>query len=166
MLKIIETSDGPRGRSGGNVSRVALWAIAAMAVVGAGVGVMNAQSGTAGSGAGEAAPAYSSSMAGETEASVVAPLPDLGKMMMGAGGGHGQYYGGQPRYYGYRNGDDSARFTVYFGGGATVPLANTSDYLTQNFSIQGGMGPRLGQVPAGACGVRLGSIRVYQVHAG
>jgi hypothetical protein len=135
MLKLAESSDSPRGWS------VALRAVAAMAVVGAGVGVMNAQSSFVASGASAPAPAYSSSAAGETEAQVVAPLPDFSRMMIGAGGGHAQYYGGRPRYYGYKNGDDSARFTIYGGGGTMMPLADTSNYLTRNFSIQAGMGP-------------------------
>jgi hypothetical protein len=46
---------------------------------------------------------------------------------------------------------DTFPLTVYVGGGATVPLANTAKYLTPNFSIQAGVGPRFGQhfeVPA------------------
>jgi hypothetical protein len=80
---------------------------------------------------------------------VVAPLPDFSKMMIGTGGGHAQY-DGRARYRGYMNGDDSERFTIYGGGGATVALADTSNYLTPNYSIQAGMGPRFGrffQVP-------------------
>ena len=81
---------------------------------------------------------------------MIAPLPDFSKMMLGTGGGHAQYYGSRPRYYGYRNGDDSVRFTIYAGGGATVPLGDTSNHLTTNYNIQAGMGPRFGrffQVP-------------------
>jgi hypothetical protein len=102
---------------------------------------MNAQSSFVAPGASAPAPAYSSSAAGETEALVVAPLPEFRRMMIGTGGGHAQYYGGRPRYYGYKNGDDSARFTIYGGGGTMMPLADTSNYLTRNFSIQAGMGP-------------------------
>lgn len=154
MLKSIECSESARGWSGGSLSRLAFHAVVVLAVLGAGVGGMNAQgsSSTTGGTAVQlpSAPAYSSSAAEGTEALVIAPLPDFSKMMLGTGGGHAQYYGSRPRYYGYRNGDDSARFTIYAGGGATVPLGDTSNHLTTNYNIQAGMGPRFGrffQVP-------------------
>ena len=87
MSKFIESSESPRGRSGSYLSRARWRAVAVVAVVGAGVGMMNAQSSFA---AAEracrcAAPAYSSSAAEGTEALVVAPLPDFSKMMLGSG---------------------------------------------------------------------------------
>ena len=142
MLKFIESLESPRGWSGGYLSRVALGAVAVMAVFGAGAGVVHAQSSFVGSGASDSVPTYSSSAAGETEASVIAPLPDFSKMMIGTGGGHAQY-AGRPRYRAdYTNSDDSLKFTVYGGAGATVPVANTAKYLTPNFDIQAGVGYR------------------------
>jgi hypothetical protein len=144
MSKFIESSESLRGRSGSYLSRVAWRALAVVAVVGAGVGMMNAQSNVAG--AGESTSAYSSSAAEQTEALVVAPVPDFSKMMVGAGGGHAQS-NGRP---GYRpngtNEDDSLKWTAYGGAGATVPVANTGGYLTPNFSIQVGVGPRLNKL--------------------
>jgi hypothetical protein len=144
MSKFIESSEGPREWSGRPASRVARRALALAVVVGAGVGMMSAQSNFAtpdATNAGGSGAAYSSSAGEQTEALVVAPLPDFSKMIIGAGGGHGQY--GRPGYRpNYTNEDDSLKFTWYFGGGATLPVANTSDYLTPNFSFQAGVGPR------------------------
>jgi hypothetical protein len=120
------------------------------AVLGAGVGVVHAQGSFAASGASEpvvgqtsaSTPAYSTSVAEGTEALVVAPLPDFSKMMIGTGGGHAQY-GRRPGYRAdYTNSDDSLKFSVYGGAGATVPVANTAKYLTPNFDIQAGVGYR------------------------
>jgi hypothetical protein len=145
MSKFIESSQSPRGWSGSYLSRVARRALAVVAVVGAGAGMMSAQSNFAVSSAIDASgptPAYSSSAAEQTEALVVAPLPDFSKMIVGAGGGHAQN-SGRPGYRpNYTNEDDSFKFTAYGGAGLTVPVANTSDYLTPNFSIQVGVGPR------------------------
>ena len=146
MLKFSEFSGNPRGWSGTYLSRATLRAFAVVAVVGAGAGMMSAQSNFAASGALDLsvqAPAYSSSAAEQTEALVIAPLPDFSKMMVGSGGGRAQS-NGRP---GYRpnntNEDDSLKYVAYGGAGATVPIANTSNYLTPNFSIQMGVGPRL-----------------------
>ncbi len=142
MLKLIESSKSPRGWSGVYLSRIARRALAVAAVVGAGAGMMNAQSNVAAASASDATPAYSSSAAEQTDALVIAPLPDFSKMIAGAGGGHAQY-GSRPGYRpSYTNGDNSFRFTAYGGAGATVPAGNTSTYLTPNFSLQAGVGPR------------------------
>ena len=144
MSKFIEFSESLRGRCASSLSRVAWRSLAVVAVVGAGVGMMSAQSNFSASSAIDASasvPAYSSSAAEQTEALVVAPLPDFSKMMVGAGGGHAQ--AGRPGYRpNYTNEDDSLKYTAYFGAGLTVPVANTSNYLTPNFSIQAGVGPR------------------------
>jgi len=141
MTKFIESSERLRGRSGSYLSRVAWRGLAVVAMVGAGVGMVNAQSNVAAAGVGESTPAYSSSAAGQTEALVVVPLPDFSKMMVGAGGGRAQT--GRPGYMPPgTNQDDSLKYTAYFGAGLTVPVANTSNYLTPNFSIQAGVGPR------------------------
>ena len=139
MFNFVETSEGLHGFSGGRLSRLALCAVAVMA----GVGVMSAQSVAVPS---DSAPAYSSSAAGQTEASVVAPLPDFGKLIAGAAGGQAQN-GGRPSDRGYyrTSGEEWSKFTVYGGAGATVPLANTSKYLTPNFSIQAGVGYKFGR---------------------
>jgi Outer membrane protein beta-barrel domain len=144
MSKFIEFSESPRGWCVSYLSRVARRAVAVAVVVGAGAGMVSAQSNFAASGAGDTSgPAYSSSAAEPTEALVIAPLPDFSKMIVGAGGGHAQ----STARPGYRpngtNEDDSLKWTAYGGAGATVPIANTSNYLTPNFSIQIGVGPRL-----------------------
>ena len=150
MLKFIQSSDSARSWSGARLSRVAFHAVVVMAVLGAGVGGMNAQGSSSTAGAGgtavqqpsASAPAYSSSAAEETDALVIAPLPDFRKMMIGTGGGHAQN-NGRPGYRSdYTNSDDSLKFTVYGGAGATVPVADTSNYLTPNFDIQAGVGYR------------------------
>ncbi len=142
MLNFFEYSDSQSGRSERSISRLALRALAFMAMAGAGVGVLKAQSSFDASGASAATPAYSSSAPQKMDALVVAPLPDFSKMMVGATGGHAQY--GERRGYrqSYTYSDDSLKFTVYGGGGATVPLTNTSKYLTPNFNIQAGVGYR------------------------
>lgn len=140
MLKFYEASGS---WSEAFLSRIALGAVAVVAVVGAGVGVMSAQS-LAGSSAPSAA--YSSSASEQTDAMVVAPVPDFSKMMAGVDGGHAQYGGGSRDRGYYRSGDEAwSKFTVYGGAGATVPLANTSKYLTPNFDIQAGVGYRFGR---------------------
>jgi hypothetical protein len=137
MLKFVESTGSLRGISGGHLSRIAL---AVVALVGA--GVMNAQNNLVATDATASSPAYSSSASEGTEALVVAPLPDFRKMMVGAGGGHAQN-NGRPRYRAdYTNSDDSFKFAVYGGAGATVPLGNTSKYLTPNFDVQAGVGYR------------------------
>ena len=108
MSKFIEFSESLRGRCASSLSRVAWRSLAVVAVVGAGVGMMSAQSNFSASSAIDASasvPAYSSSAAEQTEALVVAPLPDFSKMMVGAGGGHAQ--AGRPGYRpNYTNEDD------------------------------------------------------------
>jgi len=143
MSKFIEFSESPRGRSGSYLSRVARRVLTVAAVVGAGAGMMSAQSNFAASGASDTSgPAYSSSAAEQTDALAVAPLPNFSKMIVGASGGHAQSTA-RPGYRpNYTNEDDSFKFTAYGGAGLTVPVANTSDYLTPNFSIQVGVGPR------------------------
>jgi hypothetical protein len=150
MLKFVQFSESPRGWSRGYLSRIAFHAVVVTAVLGAGAGVVHAQSSFASPNMSEPVvgqtsaptPAYSSSATEETEALVVAPLPDFSKMMIGTGGGHAQY-GGRPGYRAdYTNSDDSLKFTVYGGAGATVPLADASNYLRPNFDIQAGVGYR------------------------
>lgn len=141
MLKLIETAEGPRGWFEGCFSRIAVRAVAVVAMVGAGIGTASAQTSFATSNAGVAVPAYSSSASEGPEALVVAPLPDFSRMI-GAAGGHAQY-AARPGYRAdFTNDDDSLKFTVYGGGGSTVPLADTSNYLTPNFDIQAGVGYR------------------------
>jgi hypothetical protein len=112
----------------------------------AGVGTVNAQS-LAASTVDAPSAAYSSSSSEQMDALVVSPVPDFSKMMVGAAGGHAQYgaraSNGRPGYRAdYTNDDDSLKFVAYGGAGATVALADTSNYLTPNFSIQAGVGPR------------------------
>lgn len=142
MSNSIKFSESKRSCSRSYLSRTAMRALTVAAVVGAGAGILNAQSNFAAPVVGGSAPAYSSSSAEQTEALVIAPLPDFSKMITGAGGGHGQN-GARP---GYRPSyDDSSKFTAYGGAGLTVPVGNTSNYLTPNFSIQAGVGPRFGK---------------------
>ena len=142
MSTFYEVSGRTHCVSEGCLSRFALHAVAVAIVVGAGAGVMNAQDLSAPN-----APtaAYSSSASQQTDALVTPPpVPDFSRMMVGAAGGHGQYAGRPGAGYrgNYTNNDDSLKFVVYGGGGATVPLADTSNYLTPNFNIQAGVGPR------------------------
>ncbi len=162
MLKLIRPSARERCWSEGFLSRVALRALVGMAALGAGVVAMQAQTSSARMSPTEAAvqaasaqavpvlnlqvPAKDqlfSSSADEETASVVTPaVPNFGRMMMGAGGGHGQAYE-KPRYRSaFTNPDGSLRYTAYIGGGSAVPVANASNYLTPNFDVQGGVGPR------------------------
>jgi hypothetical protein len=147
MLKFIQPSGSTRGWSGGSLSCIALRTVAVMAVLGASVVATKAQSSFAASGANETAtsaqaPMYSSSTVEQMDASVTPTVPDFLKMMMGAGGGHAQT-DTRPRYRSdFTNNDGSPRYVFYLGGGATVPLGNTSKYLTPNFDIQAGAGYR------------------------
>ena len=145
MLKLLESPKRTSDMSEGRFGHVAFRAVAVMAIISAGVGMASAQTSFEAPNTGAAAvPAYSSSASEGTEAMVVAPVPDFSKMMIGAGG-HAQY-GGQARNRGYYRTADEAwsNFTVYGGAGVTVPLANTSKYLTPNFDIQAGVGYRFG----------------------
>ena len=161
MLKFIRASERALCCSEGFLSRNALRAVVVTAALGAGV-FMHAQtssavfsdSGVAAVHSGvKAAPAWNiqlpasdalfSSSADEETASLVAPpAPEFSGMMMGAGGGHAQN-DMRPRYRSdFTNNDGSAKYVFYLGGGATVPLGNTSKYLTPNFDIQAGVGYR------------------------
>jgi hypothetical protein len=141
MLNFVKSSESLRGVSGVYVYRVALRAMVVAALVGAVAGTVQAQS-LANSNVVASTPTYSSSAAEGTEALVVAPVPDFSKMMVGVAGGHAQY-ANRPGYRSdFTNDDDSLKFMVYGGGGSTVPLADTSNYLTPNFDIQAGVGYR------------------------
>jgi len=146
MLNFNEPSESRCGFSRKSLSRIALCAAAVVAVMSAGVGTVNAQS-LAASKVDAPSAAYSSSSSEQMDALVVSPVPDFSKMMVGAAGGHAQYgaraSNGRPGYRAdYTNDDDSLKFVAYGGAGATVALADTSNYLTPNFSIQAGVGPR------------------------
>jgi hypothetical protein len=139
MLNYFQTSQRSKRWSGVFFSRNALRAVVVSAALCAGAGVMSAQN-LAGSIS--PAAAYSSSASEQTDALVVTPVPDFSKMMVGAAAEHAQY-ANRPGYRSdFTNNDDSLKFTVYGGGGSTVPLADTSNYLTPNFDIQAGVGYR------------------------
>jgi hypothetical protein len=160
MLKFTRLLDSARLCSEGCLSRIALRVAVVTAALGVSV-VMNAQTssyapnvnGTAAIQANtQVAPKlnfqvpandalFSSSADEDIDALVTPPVPDFSKMMLGTGGGHAQ--NGMPHYRGaYTNTDDSMKFIAYGGAGATVPLGNTSKYLTPNFDIQAGAGYR------------------------
>jgi hypothetical protein len=73
------------------------------------------------------------------EASIVPTMPDFSKMMQY---GRGQGYNPARYRNSYTNIDGSNKAIFYIGGGATVPLGNTQKYLTDNFGLEVGAGPR------------------------
>lgn len=157
MLKLIRSSVGDGRRSEGSLSRIALRALVGVTALGASVVTMQAQSRGAETDSSQAQvkplwnlqiPAkeqlFSSSADEETEALVTPPVPAFSKMI-GTGGGHTQM-NDRPRYRrAFMNDDGSPRYTAYIGGGSAVPVANASNFLTPNFDIQGGVGPRIGR---------------------
>jgi hypothetical protein len=161
MFKFNRSSDLEH-RQCRSLSSVARRTITLLAVLGAGVAVMGAQTNTpASSQTGTAAqqpsvqvhPSFQipandalfSSSANENadaptiEASVIPTTPDFAKMMQyGSGQGH------NPARYrnSYTNADGSNRYIAYIGGGLSVPIGDTQKYLSENFGLEAGVGPR------------------------
>jgi hypothetical protein len=158
MFKFPRPSEIERSRYG-RFSGVAYRTVTLMAVLGAGIAVMGAQtaptsadSGTSVSqnaGANDAVfpvkqsdALFSSSVTEESpsmDASVVATTPNFAEMMQ-YGGGQRQRYG-RPRYRGNNTNADGSSKWIFFGGaGLSQPIGNTWHYLTPNYSVQVGGG--------------------------
>jgi hypothetical protein len=154
MFKYTSPSDFKR-RSG-RFSGVACSTVALMAVLGGGVAVMGAQTGTV---AQQPQPSLNlqvpamhlssdalfSSSADEDagvpamEASVVPTTPNFAEMMQ-YGGGQRQRYG-RPRYRGNNTNADGSSKWIFFGGaGLSQPIGNTWHYLTPSYGFQVGGG--------------------------
>jgi hypothetical protein len=164
MLNLIRSSASARSWSEGSLSRVTLRAVAVAAVLSTGAAVLaqvpmqQLKEPATSVGQTNFPITLSSSVAGdslfsssETEqvdspalvASLTPTVPNFEKMMgVGSGGAQTPAYQ-RPRYRsGFMHDDGSLRWTTYLGGGATVPVANASKYLTPNFDIQAGAGYR------------------------
>jgi hypothetical protein len=136
-------------------------AVTLLAVLGAGVAVMGAQTNAAVSDQAETVaqpfsfpvqsattlqggPLFSSSASQETgdpvtEASVVPTTPNFAEMMQ-YGGGQRQRYG-RPRYRGNNTNEDGSSKYIFFGGvGLSQPIGNTWHYLTPSYGFQVGGG--------------------------
>ncbi|MGA7156101.1 MAG: hypothetical protein WBY53_04605 [Acidobacteriaceae bacterium] len=164
MLNLIRSSASARCWSEDSLSRVALRAVAVAAVLGMGVAIQAQATSSArqqssaitqqknvfsnsSSNLKDDNPLFSSSTSEASgvpvaDALVTPPVPNFGKMM-GGGQAYGRGYE-RPRYrQDFTNSDGSMRYIAYIGGGATVPLANASKYLTPNFDVQAGVGYRM-----------------------
>jgi hypothetical protein len=126
----------------GRFSSVARRTVTLLAVLGAGVAVMGAQTN-------ESTPAehasdaiFSSSTAQQApsmDASVVATAPNFAEMMQYGGGQRKRY--GRPRYRGNNtNADGSSKWIFFAGAGLSQPIGNTWHYLTPSYGFQVGGG--------------------------
>ncbi len=152
MFKFTHTYDLERRRSGG-ISGIARRTVALMAVFGAGVAVMGAQTSSQQPSSlnfqvsamnASSAGLFSSSATEDvgtpaTEASVVPTTPNFAEMMQYGGGQRKRY--GKPRYRGNNtNADGSSKWIFYGGAGLSQPLGNTWHYLTPSYAFQVGGG--------------------------
>jgi hypothetical protein len=162
MMFKFNRSSGLECRRCSSVFGVAQRTITVLAVLGAGVAVMGAQTSTrASSQTGIVAQqpsaqpslnfqipandALFSSSANENadvptiEASVMPTTPGFAKIMQY---GRGQGYNPARYRNSYTNEDGSNRYIAYIGGGLAVPVGDTQKYLTENFGLEAGVGPR------------------------
>jgi hypothetical protein len=163
MFKFNRSSDLDH-RQCSSFSGVAQRMITLVAILGAGVAVMGAQTSTPASSqigtvaqqpSAQAQPSLNfqipvsdalfSSSADENagaptlEASVTPIMPDFAKMMQY---GRGQGYNPARYRSSYMNADGSNKAIFYIAGGASVALGNTQKYLTDNFGLEVGAGPQ------------------------
>jgi hypothetical protein len=158
MFEFPRPSNFERSRYG-RFSGVARRTVTMMAVLGAGVAVMGAQSSApsspgaavvsqAGAGSESLSPVkasdavFSSSAAEEVpaiEASVTPMTPNFAAMVQ-YGGGQRQRYG-RPRYRGNNtNADGSSKWIFYGGAGLSQPIGNTWHYFTPSYGLEVGGG--------------------------
>ncbi|MFP5232698.1 MAG: hypothetical protein ACLGQX_08705 [Acidobacteriota bacterium] len=163
MWTWIGSSQGARSPHRAGFARLTLQAIAVMALMGPGIAVTQAQASTQSQGQAGSASAYpaqspaefnlripaggqlfSSSSDEQTAALVIPARPEDSAPMPAAGAqyGWGPQYGRAVYRSNGSNVDGSLKAIFYIGGGATMPMKNTSQYLTPNFSFQTGIGPR------------------------
>ncbi len=163
MLTWIGSSQGAQSPRRAGFARLALQAIAVVALMGPGMAATQAQAPTQGeerAGSAAAYPAqspaefnfqipagdqlFSTSSDEQTAALVMPARPEDSAPMMAVGAQYG--WGPQHERAVYRhdnsNVDGSLKAIFYIGGGATVPMKKTSQYFTPNFSFQTGIGPR------------------------
>ena len=163
MQKLIRTSENGRRRTGG-LYVLAPRTATLVAVLGAGVAVMGAQTNSAAAlygasqrGTAQIQPSmdiqfpakdslFSTSASEQTDdapaadASVVPAVPNFEKMM-----GYAGAQGHKPRYRsGFTNDDGSGKLMFYFGAGGTLPVNLASDYtnkyMTPSYGFQVGGG--------------------------
>jgi hypothetical protein len=157
MFKVSSHSKFERGLYG-RFSGVAYRVVTMMAVLGAGVAVMGAQSTTpsidaavvsqAGTASDSLFPVkssdalFSSSAAQDVpsvEASLVTTTPNFAEMFQYGGGQRKRY--GRPRYRGNNtNADGSSKYIFYGGAGLSQPIGNTWHYLTPSYGFEVGGG--------------------------
>ncbi|HEY5214797.1 MAG TPA: hypothetical protein VIJ38_17425 [Acidobacteriaceae bacterium] len=152
MFKLTHPSAFEHRRSGG-LSGIARRTVTLMAVLGAGVAVMGAQSDShpqtslnlqvpatlSSSDAGFSSSASSDAVAPVNEASVVPTTPNFAEMMQYGGGQRKRY--GRPRYRGNNtNADGSSKWIFFAGAGLSQPIGNTWHYLTPSYGFQVGGG--------------------------
>jgi hypothetical protein len=144
-------------RRSGSLSGIARRTVTLMAVLGAGVAVMGAQTDShpqaslnlkvpamlSSSDAAFSSSATSSATADAgtpvNEASVVPMTPNFAEMMQYGGGQRKRY--GRPRYRGNNtNADGSSKWIFFAGAGLSQPIGNTWHYLTPSYAFQVGVG--------------------------
>jgi len=136
-----------------SLAGIARHTVTLMAVLGAGVAVMGAQSDSlpqtslnlkipatlSSSDAGFSSSASSDAVAPVNEASVVPTTPNFAEMMQYGGGQRKRY--GRPRYRGNNtNADGSSKWIFFAGAGLSQPIGNTWHYLTPSYGFQVGGG--------------------------
>ena len=152
MFKFTHAYDFERRRTGG-FSGIAHRAVTLMAVLGAGVAVMGAQTSiqpqsplnlhvSAMNSSSEGLVSSSATADAGTpvnEASVVPMTPNFAEMMQYGGGQRKRY--GRPRYRGNNTNADGSNKWIFFGGaGLSQPIGNTWHYLTPSYAFQVGGG--------------------------
>lgn len=157
MFKLTHPYAFEHRRSGG-LSGIARRTVTLMAVLGAGVAVMGAQTDSHPKAslnlrvpaALSSSDAVFSSSATENagtpvnEASVVPMTPNFAEMMQYGGGQRKRY--GRPRYRGNNtNADGSSKWIFFAGAGLSQPIGNTWHYLTPSYAFQVGGGRQFGK---------------------
>ena len=152
MFKFTQPYAFGHRRSGG-LSGMARRTVTLMAVLGAGVAVMGAQTDShpqtslnlqvpaalSSSDAGFSSSATPDAGTPVNEASVVPMTPNFAEMMQYGGGQRKRY--GRPRYRGNNtNADGSSKWIFFVGAGLSQPIGNTWHYLTPSYGFQVGGG--------------------------
>jgi hypothetical protein len=164
MWTLIGSSEEAQSPHRAGFARLTLQAVAVIALICPGISATQAQAPTQGQGQAESMKSYPvqaaaefnfqvpadeqmfSTSSDEQTAELAMPAQPNGSAPLPAAGA--QYGGWEPQYgrAEYRpngsNVDGSLKAIFYIGGGATMPMKNTAQYLTPNFSFQTGIGPR------------------------